>query len=79
MLLSMCEIPFDLARVVFATLGDAGDKVSTRLGPLKLTAWKREIDVPEIQVCPRKKNSIRTIIHISMIVCIFESVCLCAR
>ena len=48
-------MPFDLARVVFATLGDAGDKVSTRLGPLKLTAWKREIDAPEIQVCPRKK------------------------
>ena len=26
MLLSMCEMPFDLARVVFATLGDAGDR-----------------------------------------------------
>ena len=24
MLLSMCEIPFDLARVVFAALGDGG-------------------------------------------------------
>ena len=57
----------DLASVGFATLGDAGDKVSTRLGPLKLTAWKREIGAPEIQVRPRKKNSIRTIIHLSMI------------
>ena len=46
----------DLASVGFATLGDAGDKVSTRLGPLKLTAWKREIGVPEIQVRPRKKK-----------------------
>ena len=45
----------DLASDGFATQGDAGDKVSTRLGPLKLTAWKREIDAPEIQVCPRKK------------------------
>ena len=26
MLLSMCEIPFDLARVVSATLGDAGGR-----------------------------------------------------
>ena len=26
MLLSMCEIPFDLARVVFAALGDAGGR-----------------------------------------------------
>ena len=46
----------DLASVGFATLGDAGDKVSTRPGPLKLTAWKREIGAPEIQVRPRKKR-----------------------
>ena len=46
----------DLASVGFATLGDAGDKVSTRPGPLKLTAWKREIGAPEIQVRPRKNK-----------------------
>ena len=43
----------DLTSVGFATLGDAGDKVSTRLGPLKLTAWKREI-----QVSPRKNKKL---------------------
>ena len=54
----MCEMTFDLASVVFATLGDAGDKVSTRPGPLKLTAWKREIGAPEIQVRPRKNKKL---------------------
>ena len=36
MLSSMCEMALDLPSVGFATLGDAGDKVSTRQGPRKL-------------------------------------------
>ena len=48
----------DLAVLALLSLGDAGDKVSTRLGPLKLTAWKREIGAPEIQVRPRKNKKI---------------------
>ena len=50
----------DLPSVGFATLGDAGDKVSTRLGPLKLTAWKREI-----QVSPRKNKKIKSLAWLS--------------
>ena len=46
----------DLASDGFATQADAADKVSTRPGPLKLTARKREIGAPEIQVRPRKKK-----------------------
>ena len=55
----------DLASVGFATLGDAGDKVSTRPGPLKLTAWKREIGAPEIQVRPRKNKKIKSLAWLS--------------
>ena len=40
MLLSMCEIPFDLARVVFAALGDGANQRGSAATGLMETWWR---------------------------------------
>ena len=52
MLLSMCEIPFDLARVVFAALGDGGG----RCQPARLRRYRTDGNLVAVAFIFGKRN-----------------------
>ena len=52
MLLSMCEIPFDLARVVFAALGDAGG----RCQPAQVRCYRADGNLVAVAFIFGKRN-----------------------